>query len=142
MDENIITPARHFILKAAYEVCQFGMLTELPFLSTFLCYLADIAITGNPLYPKFNPYFVGKPCETPLSCDPIEFMNLGMYVNSGSRFRGNISAVGSWRECNNKLIAISTLFAQANYGIYLAELLDKDFPILVYVGDRDYHASW
>jgi hypothetical protein len=69
-------------------------------------------------------------------------MNLGMYVNSGSRFRGNISAVGSWKECNNYIQFISTFSAQANYGIYLAELLDKDFPVLVYVGDRDFHASW
>ena len=130
------------MLRMVYEACQFSMLTEIPFLSTFLCYMADVAITGNPIYPHINPYFVGKPCETPLTCEPTEFMNLGMYVNSGTRFHGNISAIGSWKQCNTYLQVISAIHSQYNYGIYLAELLDKDFPVLVYVGDRDYHASW
>jgi hypothetical protein len=70
------------------------MVIEIPYVSTFLCYLAELAITGNPIYPRFNPYFVGKPCETALSCDPTEFMNLEMYVGSPTKFRGNITALG------------------------------------------------
>ena len=44
--------------------------------------------------------------------------------------------------CDSTVMAISAIYAQFNYGQYLAGLLDKDFPVLIYNGDQDYLATW
>jgi hypothetical protein len=48
---ELLNPARGYLLSIAYDICQYMMLTEIPFLSSALCYLSEIAILGNPVYP-------------------------------------------------------------------------------------------
>ena len=55
VQNELINPARGFIVSMAYELCQYMMLSEIPFLSQSVCYLAELAITGNPIYPSFDP---------------------------------------------------------------------------------------
>jgi len=66
---GLLNPARGFLLSIAYEICQYMMLTEVPFLSSALCYLSEFAILGNPAYPQFNLYDIRKgECTTAFSC--------------------------------------------------------------------------
>ena len=67
------------------------MLTEIPFLSSVLCYLSELAIVGNPVYPSFNYNDVRKQCNNAFTCYDVTD-NLGMFANSGS-FKKNVSAV-------------------------------------------------
>jgi hypothetical protein len=57
-----------------------------------------------------------------------------MYVNS-RKFRDVVGGHGEWEECNNINRFISVLSAQYNYGHLFADLLNRDFPVLVYSGD-------
>ena len=71
------------------------MLTEIPFLSSALCYMAEVAILGNPIYPQFNIYDIRKgPCTSAFSCYDYN-QALSMYVNSG-KFRNIVGALGEW----------------------------------------------
>jgi cathepsin A (carboxypeptidase C) len=117
------------------------MLTEVPFLSSALCYLSEFAILGNPVYPQFNLYDIRKgECTTAFSCYDYN-QALGMYVNSG-KMRSVLAGLGEWQECNDFNRFVALLFAQYNYGHLLGKVLDKDIPVLVYNGDQDYLAAW
>ena len=77
------------------------MLTELPFVSQALCYMAELAIIGNPLYPKFDMNDVRRSnCTeaTGWECGQ-DLFGLKMFINS-VRFRPIVGAIGEWKECS------------------------------------------
>lgn len=87
------------------------MLTEIPILSQGLCYLAEWAIAGNPIYPKFNVNKVDEKCEEENCRVKWGGTNgLGMFINSG-KFRPIVGGVGEWKECDTSNQMIALIFA-------------------------------
>ena len=115
------------------------MLTEIPFLGTSVCYLMELAISGNPIYPSFNPFDTREPCDHAMTC--VDNTKLALFLNNGP-FRKFSRGVGQWDECDDVVRSIMLYYSQFNYGYLLSEVLDNDVAVLVYNGDKDYMSNW
>ena len=91
IDSGIINAGRGFLLSLGYKLCEFMMLTEIPILSQSVCYLAELSISGNPLYPSFNPFDIREPCEHMMTC--VDNTKLALFLNNGP-FRKVSKAMG------------------------------------------------
>lgn len=74
------------------------MLLEIPVISPLVCYLSEIPIIGNPIYPVFNTYDIRDECHSPLDCNPD--LGLSLYITSG-KMKPIIRGGGAWTECSN-----------------------------------------
>ncbi len=115
------------------------MLSEIPFLSQSVCYLAEMAISGNPIFPSFDFFDIREDCKHPLTC--VDYYDLELYLNNGP-FKRAAGGFGKWDACDNIVLATMLMHAQFNYGHLLAEVLEKDVAVLVYNGDKDYMGNW
>ena len=84
------------------------MLTEIPFLGQAVCYLSELAISGNPIYPKFNYFDIRGTCDNPFTC--YDTNGLSLYINS-AKFRQIVGGYGEWSECDSTVRALSLYFA-------------------------------
>jgi len=116
IEAGLINAGRGFLLSMGYKLCEFMMLTEIPFLSQSLCYLAELAISGNPLYPSFNPFDIREPCDHAMTC--VDNTKLALFLNNGP-FRKVARAMGQWDECDDVVRSILLYYAQFNYGYLL-----------------------
>lgn len=139
IEKELINGGRGFILNLGYKVCEFMMLTEIPILSQLVCYMSELAIIGNPIYPKFNTFDIKKPCDHALTC--YDNYDLALFIDNGP-FRRLTGAMTKWDECDQLTRSILLYYAQFNYGHHLAEVLDAGVAVLVYNGDLDYMANW
>jgi carboxypeptidase C (cathepsin A) len=139
IETNLINAGRGFLLSIGYKLCEFMMLTEIPILSQSVCYLAELAISGNPIYPSFNLFDIREECNHPLTC--VDNYNLALFLNNGP-LKKVLRPMGQWDECDNIVRAVMIFYAQYNYGHYLQTLLENDIAVLVYNGDKDYMANW
>jgi len=73
------------------------MLTEIPIISQFVCYLSELAIVGNPIYPNFNMFNVKEPCNHLLTC--YDNYDLALFIDNGP-FRRLTGAMTKWDECD------------------------------------------
>jgi hypothetical protein len=84
------------------------MLLDFPFLSQSVCYLSELAIIGNPIYPNFNIYDVKEECKNPFSC--YDNAGLKMFVGS-SMFKPIVGGYGDWDECDDIVRVILSIFS-------------------------------
>lgn len=74
------------------------MLTEIPFLSQAVCYLTELGIIGNPIYPKFAYSDIRKNCTHAFECEVFE--GLDLFVNS-AKFKANVTGIAPWKQCDS-----------------------------------------
>jgi len=108
IENNIINGGRGFLLSLGFQLCQYMMLTEIPFLGQAVCYLSELAISGNPIYPKFNYFDIRGTCDNPFTC--YDTNGLSLYINS-AKFRQIVGGYGEWSECDSTVRALSLYFA-------------------------------
>ncbi|AET40080.1 carboxypeptidase C Ecym_5321 [Eremothecium cymbalariae DBVPG len=92
-----------------------------------------------------NPYDIRKECETPdggLCYKDMEYIT--DYMNQAEVIEALGSDVSSYESCSDKVMARFTLSGDSHkpYYQYVAQLLDREIPVLIYAGDKDFICNW
>lgn len=118
-----------------YGLCQFFLLYHIPFITTMVCNLVGVTIV-SPGKPAFNVYDVRLPCERMGLCYPDDHL-WQMFNTFEYRHAMGIPTAKEdlWEECATMPHLFLMYDFEVSWGYYLAPLLDKGVPILIYNGD-------
>ncbi|ODV58908.1 S10 family peptidase [Ascoidea rubescens DSM 1968] len=119
-------------------------------LNAFSCVPAQFYCEGkfNDAYNKknLNPYDIRKYCDEGENNDECykEFSYIEDYLNLDYVKEALGSEVDKFVSCSNSVFQAFTFTGDLikPHQQYVAELLDRDIPVLLYAGDKDYICNW
>ena len=81
VENGITNNVRGFLYDIGFNICQFSLMLEIPFLSRAVCDLTMIPLSGNPFHYSFNVYDIRRECIW-MSDDCYPADGLSFYLSS------------------------------------------------------------
>ena len=107
------------------------------------CFVALLATPNAPDKGDLNPYDSRVKCgDNPLCYEQIGYINEYFNLPQVEKaLLGNVPEK-NFTSCNSKVGQKFVFETMRPYQQYVAELLDKEIPVLIYVGDKDLVCDW